>query len=332
MALEKQTELAALFGHGRSGTTWLGAILNTHPDVVYRFEPFTRMVDWDPALQRLATQITSVEGSQELTARFIETLVPSHPMTDKPPFFEKSYRSRFELGRRQVWMLSKVAKPAKLLYRWAFTPLDAPWLLFKEVDRVEILEALAQRTQARIVYLLRHPCAVAHSYRIGIEKKLMPEGRYHAIGDVLRNHAPDLFERFRGEIETMSLEQRAALLWRMDTESALRACAAAGDRTLVVFYENLCMDQRLQAARVFEHLGLEVTEQTQRFLSRSTSPDTRGRDEHGDEYFSVYRAPLESMNKWKKEISPASRHAIEAIVADSSAYQLGVREAGWADS
>ncbi|MDJ0687655.1 MAG: hypothetical protein QNJ41_04015 [Xenococcaceae cyanobacterium MO_188.B32] len=40
---QNNCNMGALFGLGRSGTTWLGAIVASHPEILYRFEPFHRL-------------------------------------------------------------------------------------------------------------------------------------------------------------------------------------------------------------------------------------------------------------------------------------------------
>ena len=36
-------QLGAIFGTGHSGTTCLGSIISSHPNIAYRFEPFHRL-------------------------------------------------------------------------------------------------------------------------------------------------------------------------------------------------------------------------------------------------------------------------------------------------
>jgi hypothetical protein len=35
--------IMGIFGTGRSGSSWLGSIIDSHPQVAYRFEPFHRL-------------------------------------------------------------------------------------------------------------------------------------------------------------------------------------------------------------------------------------------------------------------------------------------------
>ena len=64
-AAAAQPPLFGLFGTGRSGTTWLGTILDAHPDIAYRFEPFHRAKN-DPQLKPLKQRFINGEASDKI--------------------------------------------------------------------------------------------------------------------------------------------------------------------------------------------------------------------------------------------------------------------------
>ncbi|MGA1372655.1 MAG: hypothetical protein ACO3Z6_13720, partial [Pseudomonadales bacterium] len=48
-----------------------------------------------------------------------------------------------------------------------------------------------------------------------------------------------------------------------------------------------------------------------------------------NKYFSIFRNPIESMEKWRKDLTLQQQADILEIVADSPVFILGVQEAEW---
>ena len=323
-----------VFGSGRSGSTWLGSILNTHPRVAYRFEPLHRLGKGRAGAAALRDRLQSEEASDADLERLYEMLLPADPLVEKPPFFKKDNVPN--AARERLWPVVKVVKlgdrhPLSPVYRWLYTPRGRPPMVVKEVTHERTMRNLLERTGMRCVYLVRHPCAVVSSTLRGQAKGLMSTGRQGIVDDLLRAFSPELAERFVPRVEAMGPMEREAVLWRMDVEMGFRA-AEASPRGRVVLYERFCDDPVGESRGMFEHLGLAFTQATLDFLEQGGEGEEGGgtRGEAAiDEYFSVHRDPAKSKQKWRKRVSAEEERAVMQIVEDSEEVQELARRGGW---
>ena len=83
-------KMGSIFGTGRSGTTWLGAMVSSHPEIAYRFEPFHRLGATQPAVEEALETIRSNEFSYKDLSSVYQALLPAYPQAEKPPFFPKN--------------------------------------------------------------------------------------------------------------------------------------------------------------------------------------------------------------------------------------------------
>jgi len=329
----RKSDLGAIFGSGRSGTTWLGALVSSHPDVAYRFEPLHRAQNLGGVAQAARARMHhSPMASEDLTELY-EALLVAHPELEKPPFFPKRYPMVVARGRRVLWPLARKSRAAAALFRFLYTPKGRPFLLFKEVAEEETFRRLVQHTRIPLVYLVRHPCATVHSIVAGQRRGLMPSGRQGILGDFLKKYAPQLAERFGGRVNTMTPHEKAALLWRATAERCWEVLGTRGN-LLPVFYERLCMEPISQLTAVLRLFGLDMESQVLRFLEASTGKRmTRARLSFGEigisDYFSVFRDPAQSMSHWKRALDPAERKRIMKLVEDSPVFAAGMHEASW---
>lgn len=323
-----RNRLGVILGTSRSGSTWLGAIVGAHPDVAYRFEPFHRARE-DSALAPMRALLDAGGLSADDLERIYRCLLRATPITEKPPFFTKRYATRLRFGRCAVWPLARAIPPMAAWFRWAYTPQDRPPVVFKDVNIEQSLSALAG-AGARVVYLIRHPCAVIASHLDGQRRKTMTATREHNLERKLATH-PGLHARFAPRLEALSKVQRRALLWRVSVDQVFEP---ADPRVLRVAYENLCRDTRAEVLGVLEHLGLPMHPQVDAFLAHSTAPRLVTRLWHGEiginPYFSVFRDPRETVDRWKSTLPADERRQIMDIVEDSPGFRFGREHAGWA--
>ncbi len=187
--------LCALVGPGRSGTTWAGSLLDSCPEVIYRFEPFHRMAPINSDFRGWMHRLKQQEVRQQDLQQLYPLLSKAHPLTNKEPFFPKRYR-QFTLGRRQLWPVARVFPVAARAYGALYSPPCGAPIIFKEVTFIRPLQNLLEKTDVPIIYLVRHPCATVLSEVYGQEKGKMPSGRQQRLKEILCEHSPDLADRF----------------------------------------------------------------------------------------------------------------------------------------
>ena len=326
------SRLGAIFSTARAGSTWLGAVVASHPDVAYRFEPFSRLVKSREDFRAFFQEVVSDDTGDLDLPRVYAALLAAYPQVDKPPFFSKSYRARAVCGKVPLWYLTRKGSGLGSLYSWLYTPLDSPLVVFKEVAHVRLLEKMVKDARVPLVYLVRHPCGVVSSKLQGQAKGLMPTGRQKILKDMIVRYDPGLAEVYGSRLNGMSAAQKEALLWRLEVERALRVLDLEG-RGLVVIYEELCDDPIKVSQKVLDHFGLGMSEQTNEFLIQSTNPNASGKGRQGEKginrYFTVYRDPKVSRDKWKNQLSREDREGVFEVVRDSPAYALGSQNGCW---
>ena len=102
---KNQGKLGAIFGTGRSGTTWLGSIVSSHPEISYRFEPFHRLQNTNIEIRKAIDLIRADTFSVKDLPDIYQALSPAYPESEKPPFFNKKYS--LKPGRKYVWPLAR---------------------------------------------------------------------------------------------------------------------------------------------------------------------------------------------------------------------------------
>jgi len=219
-----------LAGSGRSGTTWVGDILNYRNGFRTLFEPFFRRRVPLVAHFRPRQYLAPDDGDE----RYVE---PARRI------FSGRIRNAFvdSLNTRRI----------------------ARKRLVKDIRISLMLDWIHARFPGiPIVLLLRHPCAVAASaMKLGwnppIEDTLEQD-------DLVSAHLAGQRECIARVLAGGDAFDRRILLWCIENRVAL-ACGAA----CVVHYENFCRDDpRPEIERMFAHVGLPFDESVMDALRR----------------------------------------------------------------
>jgi len=320
----------AIFGAGRSGSSWLWAIVGSHPEVAHRFEPIHRRAGGDPKIRALRDRLASGSFGPEVLEEIYAAFSPAYPELVRPPFFKKAFRPRMNWGRTGLWPFARRWRGLAGTFRWLYSPRDLAPLLIKEVAFEHLMRNLLERSPIRVVYLIRHPAALLHSLLGGQDQALMPTGRRAILADYVAAEDPDLPARLGVDLKTLTPLEIEAIMLRLDMEVGWRA-AQASPRALVVVYEELCERPFEVARRVFDHFGLDFAETSRKFIRMSMGGSRWGRlralEIGVDQYFSVFRNPRMSRDRWKNEMALADRRRVLELF-ESSAVFRGVQAGG----
>lgn len=328
----QNTEIGAIFGTGRSGTTWLGSMVSSHPEVVYRFEPFHRLRNKEEKMREACQLIESDAFSNDDLTLVYDALLPAYPECEKSPFFTKDFSMKLSWGQSITSYASRKSPLMAQIYRYLYTPTERPMLIFKEVDLGNMVLQFLLKTTMPVVYIVRHPCAVVSSHLEGQKKSLMPSARRTVLKDLLEKNSPTLAQKYASNVSELSIVEQEALLWRLDVDRVVRACQDQ-DNGLLVIYEALTLHPLEIAQKVFAHFGLQMTPQTQTFIEESTQSDLSTQAKRGDQfinsYFTVYRDPQVAREQWKTRLSAEEQEKIRNIVRDSEVFTLAVEQGLW---
>ena len=333
----------AIFGSGRSGSTWLGSIINSHPGLIYRFEPFHRLSAKEPVVQyykKLLKEdsISENQLSDSDIPKIYKSLVSADPLTDKPPFFPKSdidvLGPEKEGIRKKSWAVARSLPVFDCFYKKLYTPKNSPPLVFKEVTFEKQMRNILKYTSIPVVYLVRHPCGNILSDVKGQESGKMPTGRQSVLESILKKHDVELFDKYGHQLEQLSILEKTTLLWRIDLETGLKALNDFG-RGLLITYEQLCDDAHTHVQPIFKTFNLPYSSQTEQFLDTLYASDkasmqkNRRSQDWMNQFFTVYRNPKKQKYSWKNKIEAEDRQKIEAIVQDSWAFQHCAKVGQW---
>lgn len=323
-------KIMGIFGTGRSGSSWLGSIVSSHPEVAYRFEPFHRLKHL-PAVAQAQQLLESAELTEQDLASVYQVLLPAHPRVERPPFFPKSYGMSW--GKTELRPLALRFEILQSVFQKIYSVKKVyPPLVFKEVTMESMMSNVLEKTSMKVVYLVRHPCAVVASTLKGQKEGVMPVGRHAILDKLLRKYEPDLAERVIPQLSQLDALDKETLLWRIDVNKGM-AAVQQYPHILLVVYEELC-DQPMQVSqRVFQHLGLDFSAQTEAFLTQLTQPELskskRWREIGIGNYFSVFKNPALVKNKWKDTLPKESQAKIVNWVKDSTAFTHCARIGNW---
>ena len=292
--------LILLCGMPRSGTTWLGKLFDSDPHTLYRHEP--------DSIERLAWLPLYIEpefdGQSDQIQEYIQYLpnICSPKVSASMPVFSKSY-----MGPVKQTLIHQTFRLVKVLSLFGINhvpryciPKDhsSYQLVWKSIESAGRLGYFADVLQnKRLIFLLRHPCAITNSIIRGGRKQFKD---YDVAEDwdifqaLLESKAGKRWGFSLDDIQDMRPIERMGWKFLVTMEKAVKDLEGREDCKVVV-YEDLCENPGKIMKELFEFCKIPFGQQTSEFLNSSTSKTD-------PQYYSVTKLPLESAYKWKSEL------------------------------
>ena len=188
------------------------------------------------------------------------------------------------------------------VYRWRWW---APNRIMKIIRGNLMLAWMERNFGCKIVFIIRHPCAVVESQkRMGWEK-----GREKELLRVLSQERllEDYLVPFEDEIERVKRKgdywEKSALLWAIENMVPMRQIKEGSLHALLVFYEDLIMNPEKELKRISEYTGIkEINQKKLAKPSRTADKST----------FSASREKM--LYKWKSRLSEENIKKILEVV------------------
>ncbi len=304
-----------LFGMPRSGTTWIGKVFDSHPDSAYLHEPDSHQrINTIPLFLTQDLFQNYELQAKEFVAGFSE--IRNVNVMAKQPLFDKQYLSELQkyLFRSGLY-LSKFARLDSVLYQPSYHNPEKVNYIWKSIESLGRLYLFLETLQnCKGIHIIRHPCGQIASVIKG-ESINKFSGNYQSSEDydlfsiLMDTEIADKYKLSLEDMKKISPIERLAWKWVIYNEKAFNDCENHSSYRLAV-YEKLCAHPMDEYKGLFHHAGLSWNQQTENFLMKSTLKSSHS-------YYSVYKNPLESANKWRKMLASPDIQKIMHIVEQS---------------
>ncbi|HVT23745.1 MAG TPA: sulfotransferase [Rhizomicrobium sp.] len=304
-----------LFGSARGGSTWLGKILDSHPETLYLHEP--DIVDRGDDLLPFWFEGGVTPEQKANAGLYLSRLCGQRNLraVGTRPIFRKAYHQSLQhharmaliylgkgIGRQIPSIEEKISIPD-----FSRLAASAP-LVVKSVSALGRAEALIEGAcgSMKPILLLRNPCAVVQSFLDGI--------RIGAMG-----HPPRITHLFAtrsarslgvtGQPDPDDLVDNLVWGWVLANAEAHAAVAKAGG--IVLQYEALAADPIGVSKKLFADLDLEWSKATSDYIAEASQSRDGG-------YYSVSRDPNEAANRWRLKMDPEIFARVRDVACRSS--------------
>jgi len=321
-----ETDVTLILGAARSGTTWLGKIFDSHPDVIYRHEPDSTFVGKrlsslykDDALSCVEARTYLRRLANICTTKTVGVL----------PIFRKTYRSSaqhlahllkiyslliLERTRGQI----ETARTLQLINGNEADVVQPHPMVIKSVSLLQHAGFFARSVpELRIIVIGRHPCDQIASQLLGWRKHKF---RNRPLDATIANTEP---ARRRGlsadHLARMTIVDQLAYQWLILHEKAMEELADCPNAR-IIRYEDLASSAEKTAKDLFVFAHLPWCETTARFIDRSQNSRWPSR------YFGVFRPPSFrcKTDRWREVLTQSEAQRVLDIVGDSTPGRLYV--------
>jgi len=327
--------LVFILGCQRSGTTWLANIFDASADVLLFMEPFSPPYGIFP---EFPDPWEFVDGATPSQRQLLREAMPERLMRHKSLLFRRSatdpgwYRRERGIAeavrrvfppslRRGVdrFTLLNLNRLDENFPLYPKSPRPRAWVIkeLRFAGKVPlVVEALPE---ARLVVIVRHPCATVDSILSWFERGGLGELRGQLETFLDRLEAQPVGEHYRSEIARCrdgGLAQTVALYWRVSYETMAGQIEGRAGAELLV-YEQLASRPRDTATGLFERLGIPWSEQLDGYMTHSTSArgEAKGPTNTRRDSTTYYQS-------WKGKISARVRDAVLDITGESALMKL----------
>lgn len=311
-----------LIGSGRSGTTFIQRIFDSHPGTLCLHEPDSIRRTTNPPFTPLEEDYADLE---DVTARYVADLMTVRGLraVSKRPFFRKSYRGPMRETMRRSVLTAMGALDLTLgrvvrMSGWPVPDLadtSGATPVLKSVECLSRLPLIARACpDVQVVHILRHPCGFVASQLRGRELGKMPPGQVFPERlklPIARKHGLTV-----EKLEAMDPAERMAWGWTISNDTALTLSEDFPNVQPLV-YDALCDNLIPEAKTLLESCGLDWHVQVEEFLEFILGQTTENRD-----YFSVKRNPRDAAHHWRETMAPEQVDKIMAIATLSPAGRI----------
>jgi hypothetical protein len=318
-----------VIGAPRSGTTWLGKILDSSPSVLYRHEPDTLA----PEAMTDAADIPRIVGHHQIArhapaaSAYLETMVASRHFktSGKLPVFSKQYRTRAgQLAYAAMIMALHLTQQAARNPR-RMQAVQVPDMVnpAQRQAMTVVLKLVGARGRAglfaasrpgmRIVFILRDPFGQIASTLRGIA--LRKFARNIDLQECLETPQAGRYGMTRAVFDRLDTIEQHAWHWALLNEQALEDLRGNPD-AMIVHYRDLVRAPHDISRTIFAFCGLDWSGQTSRFLHASTT------SERPDGYYQVFKNSAAAMTRWQDQLRADDQHRIALALAATQIWRL----------
>jgi hypothetical protein len=294
-------------GMARSGTTWVGRMLEASGEVFYIDEPL------------------NVGHSPGLLDKTIDRWYPYICMENESEYIgairdlvSLRYHILAELKSARSWL--DVRHAAKSWRRFTLARLSRKRPLIKEPHAVLSTEWFASRVGCQVVVTVRHPAGVVSSWR-----RL---GWDFDFENILSQPfaTRDLLGPFRSDVGRMSLQSgdlvgRVALLWRIVYSLVAQLQTRLPDLR-VVRQEDLSRCPEKNYAELYEALDLSLTEGALERIRQTSSAENPREIRRQDPYSFQVDSEANLWN-WKERLSTDEVDRVRSLTKDVAGLYYG---------
>lgn len=271
-------------GVPRCGSSWVGEVLSTARRVRYNYEPF------NPTRHPYLTKHHAYLAAGD-----------DDPLLRRAANAAAAGRLRFH----------QVLRGCRWGYGWR-TIRPADQVLIKDPTAMFLAEWIEANYQARVLVILRHPCAFASSiHRLGwpanvsgfLDQPRLMSDWLAPYESLLRESQPDFW-------------RRVAAFWGA-AYTVLHGQALRHPQWRVVQYEDLCVHPENRFGELFHSLDLVATRATHRTIEKSTTK----KHPHAK---STQRDSRGMVNVWRDRLTAGQiRTVLEVVEAFDLPYYRG---------
>ncbi|WP_448250484.1 sulfotransferase domain-containing protein [Thalassotalea agariperforans] len=259
----------------RSGSSWVGKVLGSGERALYLREPITRTyLLKNPEGQSVFTidSIASIKTKQNYLD-LIETTFTKHP----------NFTS------------SVIAKPKQ----WFSNTLNKKRVI-KEVNPL-ILEYILDKYKPKVIYLYRHPAAIANSHYASGWARDAFEGKF----------SPDQRRQFDENYNTASVSGFWESFGKFQGIQQKLVCQTLKDYDdkLLVSYEKLCENPKEEFEKIFKFSELPLTSAIEQDISASTRANNKT---YRAGTYDTQRNSKAMIKKWITQVDTADLEKLKA--------------------
>lgn len=281
-------------GIHRSGSTWVGKMLDHSKQTGYIHEPFNR----------------NSGISADLMSQWFTYICEENEERYKEPISNYvSFKYPLAAKLRSAKTIRDVARCARDFSKFSWNLIRKKRPLVKDPISIFSAEWLYDTFDMDVVVLIRHPAAFAGS----IKKAGWRTGMSNFLNQplLIRDHLHEFEKELREHAETeKDLIDEAILLWKMVNSVILKYRQKGYERWLFVRHEDLSQDPVRFFKEIYDYLGLSWTEKVKRnILDYSTN---------GKAFGDLKRDSQANIRSWENRLTPEEIEKIRQATRDIS--------------